>query len=117
MEIIDRILGIKKTIFHYKIPDISKRKIINKHGSGGLDGGHVVTHKKGLYNQNLTVGELSLLRTFIWEYKKVAKDSWEYMRFLAFIHSWMFTENKEPVVHADILRDFEEGVNFEGKLP
>lgn len=115
MNIIEKIFGSNpvKIIFHYTQPDISKREISTRHGNGGIDGGHTVTHKDGLYNQNLTVGELSLLRTMIWEYKELCKDSHEYRRFLNFIHTWMFTDEKKPVIHADILKDFEEGVNFE----
>lgn len=116
MEMIRKVLGTKKTVFHYKKPDISKRKVSERYGIGGLDGGHTITHKNGLYNQNLTVDELSLLRALLWEGREVMKDSWEFRRFTELIHSWMFTKKKDIVLFQDILKDFEEGVNFEGKL-
>lgn len=113
MEIIKKILGITKTTYKYRKPDPALRPVSTKHGSGGV---HTVTGKRGLYNQNLTVGELSILRTMIWEYKAVTRDDWEYRRFLEYIHSWMFTDAKQPVLHADIIQDIEEGVPFEERL-
>ena len=113
-------MAIVDKVFRYTKPDVSIRQVKEAGGT------HVVTNQNGLYNQNLTVDELCLLRNLIWDYKEYIKshpnkhgnhDGWDERHFTEFVHSWMFTDKKNVTLYSDIILDIEDGVKFEGQLP
>lgn len=96
----------------YKEPDVSKRKVSDRFGDGESK---VITHPNGLYNPNLTIGELCLLRTLIHELQTSMQDGSTYiLEVLPVLHKWLFAkEAPEILIYLDIKQDFENGTKID----
>lgn len=101
----------------YREPEIGLRPTTDRWGDGS---GTVVTGRAHLYNPNLTMGELSLLRHLIYETTLLEKegviDFDARVEILKLLHSWMFAGGGRVLeVPLDIFNTFRVGQQTEFK--
>lgn len=103
-------------VYKHREPDLSEREMTERWGDGKNT---VFTGIAGLYNENLTIGELSLLRHLLWDFRDIEnKDGTITVRAaLQLIKSWLLKNEdgsqKKLSIALDIKNAFDIGAEID----